>query len=321
MNQLRDESRTISPAKNNEQCEVWPTQARLKLADSLFHSFSEGVCITDNQQKILQANQALCNITGFSHAQIIGRKPSIFSSSIHDKTFFTSMWQAIDEHGQWQGEVWNQKENGSLYAIKLNISAVYDARQEISHYIGIMSDITQQKLDLASITKSAHIDSLTGLPNRLLFTDRLLQAVAQADRNKTFLAVCFLDLDHFKKINDVHGHQSGDAVLKEFAIRLDTAIRTGDTAARLGGDEFILLLLGLKNSAECATILKRITHMACQPIPLPANAIFPTASIGVAIYPTDATIPNNLVALADTAMYHAKALGGNHTIYHHTKIA
>ena len=320
MNSPREESKAITTAKKKKQHEEWPTQVRLKLADSLFHNLSEGVCITDNQQRILQANQTLCNITGFSHAKIIGRKPSIFASNIHDKAFFTSMWQAINERGQWQGEVWNQKRNGTLYAIRLNISTVYDAYQEISHYIGIMSDITQQKLDLAAITKSAHIDSLTGLPNRLLFTDRLLQAIAQADRNKTFLAVCFLDLDHFKVINDLHGHQSGDAVLKEFAIRLDSAIRMGDTAARLGGDEFILLLQGLKNSSECAIILKRIIRTACQPIVLPTNAIFPTISIGVAIYPIDATIPNNLVALADAAMYHAKAFGGNHTIYHQKKI-
>ncbi|MBW7569156.1 diguanylate cyclase [Chromobacterium subtsugae] len=321
MRRLDEEAKISSTEKIDDPCKTWPIQARLKLADSLFRSHSEGVCITDNQQKILQASQTLCRITGYSLTQIAGKRPNLFSSGIHDKAFFDSMWESINENGQWQGEMWNRNKEGSLYAIRLNISAVHDAQHEVSHYIGIMSDITQQKIDLAAITKSAHIDTLTGLPNRLLFTDRLIQAISQADRNKTFLAVCFMDLDNFKAINDMHGHQCGDAVLKELAIRLDSTIRAGDTAARLGGDEFILLLMGLKKSSEYAMILKRIVRSICQPITLPSSVIFPTASIGIAIYPADANTPNNLVALADSAMYRAKAQGGNRVIYHHKKIA
>ncbi|TDR82796.1 sensor domain-containing diguanylate cyclase [Paludibacterium purpuratum] len=303
--------------EHDNSCKKWSVQTRLRLADSLFTSVSEGVCITDNEQRILEINQTLCNITGFSSSEILGRTPKIFASEIHSKLFFDTMWLAICKQGQWQGEVWNRNGSGGLYAIRLNISAVYDSNQKITHYVGIMGDVTQQKLDLAAITKSANIDSLTGLPNRLLFTDRLLQAISQADRNKAQIAVCFLDMDHFKNINDIHGHQSGDIVLKEIARRLTLTIRAGDTAARLGGDEFVLLLWGVEKKFDCNMLLERVRHLICQPIILPDTTIFPATSMGVAIYPSDAVLPDVLVALADAAMYRAKTSGGNRTIYHH----
>ncbi|QEL56505.1 diguanylate cyclase domain-containing protein [Chromobacterium paludis] len=313
---------SIFNRKNTIDCDPykkWSIQARLRLADSLFTNTSEGICITDNNQKVLEINQALCQITGFSNEEILGNTPKIFASEIHSRHFFATMWQEIYKQGQWQGEVWNRHHNGSLYAIRLSISAVYDSYRKITHYVGIMGDITQQKLDLAAVTQNAHIDSLTGLPNRLLFKDRFLQAISQADRNKTQLAVCFLDLDNFKIINDQHGHHSGDIVLKEVANRLSITIRAGDTAARLGGDEFVLLLSGLKKWSECLMILKRITDTIRQPINFDGNITIPKASMGVAIYPLDASDPEILVALADSAMYRAKKSGGNQIAYHFKK--
>jgi diguanylate cyclase (GGDEF)-like protein/PAS domain S-box-containing protein len=294
----------------------WSMQSRLRLADSLFHNASEGVCITDLNQRILEVNPTLCKITGFERSILLGKTPRIFSSGLHDKEFYENIWRAIQQQGQWQGEVWNRHACGALYAVRLNISVGCDAHGDVSHYVGIMEDITQQKLHLEALEKNANIDPLTGLPNRLLFSDRLLQAISQADRTDTTLAICFLDLDHFKSINDLYGHQSGDTVLQQVAMRISSSLRNGDTIARLGGDEFVLLLWGMKQAEECPQILERIMQATCQPIALEHTVAFPAASIGVAMYPADAATADTLLALADMAMYRAKAQGGNRIVYH-----
>lgn len=294
----------------------WSIETRLRLADSLFMNSSEGICITDFSEKIIDVNPTLSKITGFARHEIIGKTPRLFSSQLHDKTFFAEMWHQLSTHGQWKGELWNCHRDGALYAARLNISAVFDQGKNITHFVGILADITEQKKLLQSLERSANFDILTGLPNRLLFNDRLHQALAQADRTKTMLAVCFLDLDGFKAINDNYGHQVGDLILKTVANRMEATVRSGDTVARLGGDEFIFLLWGLQIAGECKQMLERLRHAICQPITAQGKTITPAVSIGVAIYPTDAIAAEILLAQADTAMYRAKATGGNCIFYH-----
>lgn len=296
--------------------DLWSVEMRLRLADSLFINSNEGICITDSSEIIVDVNPTLCELTGFPRADLIGKTPRIFSSQLQDKTFFSAMWHTLLMTGQWKGEVWNRHHDGSLYAIRLNISAVYDKSQNISHYVGILADITDQKLLIQSLEKNANFDPLTGLPNRLLFSDRLHLALAQADRTITMLAVCFLDLDGFKAINDTYGHQVGDLVLQAIADRMASSVRSGDTVARLGGDEFIILLWGLQQPSECRQMLERLQQTICQPVLLSQLTIVPAVSIGVAIYPTDAQTADKLLAIADTAMYRAKAAGGNSIAYH-----
>lgn len=294
----------------------WSVESRLRLADSLFNNSSVGICVTDTAEHIVDVNPALCQLTGFGRQALLGKTPRVFSSQLHDKAFFGHIKQALAANGQWQGEVWNRHRNGELYAIRLDIAAVYDQQQTITHYVGIMVDITQRKLQMQALEKSAHFDTLTGLPNRLLFSDRLHQALAQADRTGTMLAICYLDLDSFKEINDLHGHPAGDTVLREVASRMAAAIRTGDTVARLGGDEFIVLLWGLEQQMECHHMLDRLLQAVRRPIPLAQGSVLPALSIGVALYPVDAAAPDVLLALADAAMYRSKTAGGNRITYH-----
>lgn len=296
--------------------DLWSVETRLRLADSLFINSNEGICITDLSEVIIDVNPTLCALTSYDRAELIGNTPRIFSSQLHDKAFFSALWHTLLTNGQWRGEVWNRHRDGSLYAVRLNISAVHDQNQNISHFVGILADITEQKLLMQSLEKNANFDILTGLPNRLLFNDRLHLALAQADRTSTMLAVCFLDLDGFKAINDSHGHQAGDLVLQAVASRMALNVRSGDTIARLGGDEFIILLWGLQQASECRQMLERLQQAICQPVQLPQLTIVPAVSIGVAVYPADAQTAERLLALADTAMYRAKTAGGNRIAYH-----
>ena len=289
----------------------WSGKLRLQLADSLFMNSNEGICITDAQERIIEVNPTLCRLTGFSREELIGQTPRIFQSGIQEPGFYESMWTSLAQTGQWQGELWTRNRDGDLYAIRLNISVVCDEGNEISNYVGIMADITSAKLQQAELEKCAHHDVLTGLPNRILLTDRLHQAIAQVSRTRLLLAVCYLDLDGFKAINDQYGHAAGDDVLKEVAKRLSSTVRHGDTVARVGGDEFILLLWGLDQATECEKMMKRIIAEVAKPVLPTHQPSSLTVSVGIAICPLDGTTPAELLACADSAMYRAKLAGGS----------
>ena len=228
----------------------WSSELRLRVADSLFMNSSEGICITDAQERIVEVNPTLCQITGFRKEDVLGKTPRLFHSELQDDSYYRVMWRALQQTGQWSGELWNRKPDGELYAVRLSIAAICSERNELANYMGMMADITQSKLHLSALEENADHDALTGLPNRVLLADRLQQAMAQALRTKMLLAVCYLDLDGFKAINDHYGHATGDRVLIEVAERLKAAVRVGDTVARIGGDEFVLLLWGLNHADE-----------------------------------------------------------------------
>jgi len=284
----------------------------LKLSSKVFSNAHEGIMITDTEGLIIQVNPTFCAITGYSAEEVIGKNPRLLSSGKQDSAFFTAMWQSIAKDGYWQGEVWNRKKGGELYAELLSISKINnDVTGEISHYVGLFSDITQSKQQQSTLELMANYDVLTQLPNRVLFADRFNLAMAHAQRSGQLLAVCFLDLDQFKPVNDNYGHAVGDLLLMEVAKRIKGCIREEDTVSRQGGDEFTLLLIDLESPQQCEKMLERIHNTLALPYLIEAHEIHISASSGVTLYPNDNSDLDGLVRHADQAMYQAKMVGRN----------
>jgi len=282
-----------------------------RMAASVFASTQEGILITDAQLNIIDMNPAFGSITGYSRDEVLGKKPNLLKSGLHDAGFYEDMWQVINRQGYWRGEVWNRKKGGEIFAEWLTISAVADPQGKITHYIGTSSDITQLKEQERKLELMAHYDPLTGVPNRILLADRMHLALAQTKRDHCLMAVGYLDLDGFKPVNDRLGHEAGDRLLIEVALRIKNALREGDTIARLGGDEFVFLLLGLDKVEDCETTLHRLLEVISEPVALKNQAVSVSASIGVSIFPEDDTDPDTLLRHADQAMYKAKQEGKN----------
>jgi len=285
-----------------------------QLASRVFNVSHEGITITDHHGTIIDVNPAFCKITGYSRDEIIGQNPSFLSSGKQPAEFYTEMWRTLNEYGTWQGEVWNRKKNGTLYAEFLSISTLTDENGNTLHYVGMFSDITQSKQQQDELNQMAHYDVLTGLPNRALFADRFHQAIAHSNRTKKQLAICFLDLDSFKPINDNYGHEIGDKLLIEVAERITSCIREEDTVSRQGGDEFALLLNDIESATQCEQTLERIHHSLAQPYLIDEHSHKITASSGATLYPDDDGDIDTLLRHADQAMYQSK-LAGKHR-YH-----
>ena len=285
------------------------TGERLRLAASVFDGTSEGIVITDPQARIIEVNDAFEAVTGYRREHIIGRTPALLSSGRQDRAFYQRMWESLLSTGKWSGEIWNRRADGELVAELLRISAVYSERGELTHYVGIFSDVTGQKRQQEHLERLAHYDALTGLPNRVLALDRLGQLMAGADRQGHQVAVCYLDLDGFKEVNDRFGHAQGDALLVATAGRIRHAVRDGDTVARLGGDEFVLLLARVHGMASVQPVIERVLESLAQPYSLAGEVPQVSASMGVALYPDHGATPDHLLRAADQAMYRAKRLG------------
>jgi len=282
---------------------------KLQLSARVFNDTHEGITITNAQKEIVDINPAFSEITGFSREEVIGQNPSILSSGKQSPEFYATMWKEINEQGHWQGEVWNRKKGGELYAELLTISALLDENDKIINYVGVFTDITHSKQQQEKLSLMAHYDVLTGLPNRALFADRFHQAIAHSKRSEHRLAVCFLDLDNFKPINDNYGHDVGDQLLIEVAQRITSNIREEDTVSRQGGDEFALLLNDIESYGQCEITVERILHALAQPYLIDDYAHNITASIGVTLYPDDNEDIDILIRHADNAMYQAKQSG------------
>ncbi len=305
-----------------DQTEERRTLERLRLAASVYEHSLNAVMITDAKRRIISVNPAFTRVTGYAAAEVIGQSPRLLSSGKHDAGFYAAMWQQIRETGHWQGEIWNRRKDGAIFPEELMIIAVTDEQGHTSHYIGIFRDLSELKRKEAQLIHLAHHDPLTGLPNRALFNDRIAVALSQAQRSGTKLAVCYLDLDGFKPINDHWGHAVGDQLLIEISRRLESSLRGGDTIARLGGDEFVLLLTNLVDFAECETVLARLRATVAQPVVIEGHALSVTASIGVTLYPDDAADADTLLRHADQALYNAKEAGRNrHQLFDHQKDA
>jgi diguanylate cyclase (GGDEF)-like protein/PAS domain S-box-containing protein len=283
----------------------------LRLAASVFATSQEGILISDAQNRIIDVNPAFTQLTGYRRDEALGRNPSFLSARRQGEGFYELMWQAIEAKGEWQGELWNRRKNGGVYAELISIIAVKDDDGQLQHYVGAFSDISVLKEHEADLDRIAHYDVLTAVPNRRLLGDRLDQAIARARRLGKNLAVCYLDLDGFKAINDQFGHQGGDLLLVEIARRLLAMSRADDTVARLGGDEFVLLWNDIDAEADCLQALDRILIEVSAPTVIDGVEVSVSASIGVTLYPEDNVDADSLLRHADHAMYSAKQMGKN----------
>jgi diguanylate cyclase (GGDEF)-like protein/PAS domain S-box-containing protein len=284
---------------------------QLALAARVFNDSHEAIMLTDINGDIINVNPAFTEITGYEYSDIVGENPSIFSSGQNGPEFYIDMWEKIHATGFWHGEVSNRKKNGDSYIELLTISALKDEHDNILNYLGMFSDITQTKEQQEKLHLMAHYDVLTQLPNRTLFADRFSQAVSHSKRNETLLAICFLDLDDFKPVNDQYGHEVGDLLLIEVAKRIKAELRDEDTVSRQGGDEFALLLKDLMSVEECGPLLTRLHHSLAQPYQINGHLLMIGASSGVTVYPSDDSDIDTLLRHADQAMYQAKLAGKN----------
>ncbi len=287
------------------------TDQRLRLAAKVFDASAEGILITTADRQIASVNPAFTEITGYAAAEAAGRNPRFLASGQHDADFYRRMWQAIGETGQWQGEIINRRKNGTIYPEWLTITQVLDEAGRVSHYVGVFSDITERKASESRVRYLSEHDFLTGLPNRLLFQDRVSQAIARCQRHGGRLAILFIDLDRFKLVNDMRGHHIGDQLLNEVAERLRLCMRAADTACRQGGDEFLILVEDFDQPADCAQIAEKLLHRISQPYRIEGHDLAITPSIGIALYPDDGDDMEKLIRAADTAMYHSKEHGRN----------
>jgi diguanylate cyclase (GGDEF)-like protein/PAS domain S-box-containing protein len=253
----------------------------------------------------------MSELTGYTHDEMVGQKTSLFRSGRQDAAFYRNLWEALQHKDEWRGEIWNQRKDGSFYVQYTSINSVRDPAGRLNYYVALCSDVTQQRNRTEALEAKINQDALTGLPNRLSLDDRLPLGLAQARRERCQLAVCFIDLDEFKPINDTYGHHAGDQVLIEIARRLRQSIRGGDTAARLGGDEFIVLLTNLTDADECRQGVERLIDTITQPIVTEGGTVQVSASIGIALFPRDAQNSDELILMADQAMYNAKNSGRN----------
>jgi diguanylate cyclase (GGDEF)-like protein/PAS domain S-box-containing protein len=286
-------------------------EAELRVAAIAFES-QEGMIITDANNIILKINQSFTNMTGYTEKEAVGQKMHLLKSGIQDASFYAEMWRSINNTGSWQGEIWNRRKNGEIYPEWLTITAVMDEDGIITHYVGTMLDITDRKAIERKIQHLAHHDALTDLPNRTLLTDRLNQALAQVRRQDTMLALMFIDLDKFKPVNDILGHDIGDWLLKEVAGRLFSCVkRESDTVSRIGGDEFVVLLSRIEDEGDVEIIAKNILDAISQPFNIQQHSINISSSIGIAFYPKHGVDAISLMKNADNAMYHAKESGRN----------
>ncbi len=287
------------------------TQEELRLYATVFTNAAEGMAITDAASRIIAINPAFTRITGYAPGDIVGQRPSKLNSGRQDREFYREMWQTLASRGQWQGEIWNQRHDGTAFPEWLSITAVRDTKGVTTHYIGIFSDMTERKEAEARIHHLSHHDALTSLPNRLLLQGRLNRAILQARNRDRHVAVLLLDLDRFKTINETLGHEAGDALLVQVTQRCLGAVRDTDTVARQGGDEFVILLPELAHAQDAAQVARKILSALTQPFQLGPHALTVTGSIGIALYPGDGQNDSALLRNADTAMYRAKGEGRN----------
>lgn len=309
----------FAQALNHELTERKRAEAGIQLAATVFDTVDTAAMVTDRDTRIIKVNPAFTVITGFSPEDAIGQTPHFLASGAHPRGFYKEMWDTLKTTGSWQGEVSNRRKNGEFYTEWLSVNEVCDNEGHLTHYVALFSDISERKAAEAHIHNLAHYDVLTGLPNRALLADRLQQAITAAKREKSRMALMFIDLDRFKPINDTLGHHIGDLMLKEVAKRMLECLRESDSAARIGGDEFIVLLPFIEVESDVVAAAEKIRNVLDKPFELAGYSLNISSSIGVAVYPDHGEDEKTLLKNADTAMYYTKEAGRNNVmIYNNT---
>ncbi|MFK5951068.1 MAG: EAL domain-containing protein [Methylococcales bacterium] len=295
-----------------------------RLAATTFETL-EGITIADANSIVLKVNHAFTVITGYSEEESVGQHMNFLKSGHQDAAFYADLWKQLNEKGRFEGEIWNRRKNGEIFPEWITITAVKDHNDNVTHYVGIFSDITVKKASEDEIRSLAFYDPLTNLPNRRLLLDRIQQEIIEAKRTQYFGIIIFLDLDRFKLLNDSLGHHIGDKLLIQVSQRLKSVLRDGDTASRLGGDEFVVLLPMQGKTAESAAdkaifVAEKIRVLLNKPYVINHVEHTFSCSLGVAIFPEDSDEAATILQQADTAMYLSKEKGKNCISFYHSSM-
>ena len=283
-------------------------ESNLQQAAQVFQNARDAIIMMDAEYRVRAVNGAFTDITGHPPEHIVGQ-PLASLGWDADDGFYERIWAELDGKDYWESELTGVRRDGQRYPVRVALTAIRDPHGDISSYMAMLTDISERKRAEEQVRHQAEHDALTGLPNRILFLDRLHQALATWRRQHDRCAVMFLDLDRFKTINDTHGHLAGDLVLREVAARLRANVRRVDTISRLGGDEFVVLLADIKGADQAAHVAGAVTQALARPIDVKAQALTLSASIGIALCPDDGDDVETLLHHADLAMYHAKQDG------------
>jgi diguanylate cyclase (GGDEF)-like protein/hemerythrin-like metal-binding protein/PAS domain S-box-containing protein len=284
-------------------------EEKLRLASNIIESSTDAIFVTDPLGLITDVNPAFCQNVQRARESLLNQPIAVVKSDIFDTRKGREAWLLAQQTGHWEGELGSRTPDGELETVWLKLSVLKDKALDDVHFVGMVSSISQLVLHHHALEAAANFDVLTGLPNRRLLSDRLTQALERSKRSGTCLAVCYLDLDNFKPVNDAHGHDVGDKVLQVVAQRMLQVLRGADTVARIGGDEFVLLLGDLMHAQEATPLIERLLFDIVQPIQVDQNQLQVGASLGATLFPADASTPQELLKHADWALYQAKAQG------------
>ncbi|CAK8718851.1 PAS domain S-box-containing protein/diguanylate cyclase (GGDEF) domain-containing protein [Candidatus Electronema halotolerans] len=306
---------TLSPDAENRCCvgcmqtditDRKQLEHQLRLDEKIIENTEEAVVITDSEAMILDVNDAYTEITGYTRQEAVGQNPRFCQSGRHDQLFYKEMWRQLSENGFWSGAIWDRRKHGEIFEKWLTINAIRDSGGATVSYVGVFTDITEKKNAERKLRNLLFYDSLTKLPNRTLFQERLEQALLNSQDRDMPLALFCIDLDRFKDINDTLGHKAGDELLVQAAKRIRNGLRKSDIVARLCGDEFCVILSEIKLRESVGLLAMRLIHLLQQPFYIADQEVFIDASIGISIYPDDAKTADSLLKNADTAMHFAK---------------
>ncbi|MDD2699969.1 MAG: EAL domain-containing protein [Sideroxydans sp.] len=313
--------RSVGTVQDVTEHEALAEQGRIA---SVAFETQEAIIVTDRHANIIKVNHSFESTTGYSQAEVLGKNPRILASGRHDKHFYRDMWDSVLNEGRWSGEVWDRRKSGEVYPKWLTITAVKHM-DEVTHFVAVFVDITERKKAEEEIRNLAFYDPLTSLPNRRLLQDHLQHALSQSARSDQFGALMFIDLDHFKVLNDTKGHEYGDKMLVEVARRLVTCVRDTDTISRFGGDEFVVLLEGMnvfkeEAIAQSGRIAEKIREVLSQPYELSGVMHQSSPSIGVVLFRGHEVGSEELLKQADLAMYQSKENGRNRVSFFETSM-
>lgn len=292
------------------------TEEQIHLFEKVFVNANEAILIIDANNNIIAVNPAFTTITGYAAAEALGGNLRTLTAGLMDANFYRAMWASLNKTGGWQGEIQGRQKGGQIYVGWLSLSLMRNDSGELTHYVALVTDISERKAAEQRMIYLAQHDILTSLPNRMLFADRLQQAITYAERQHTNVALLFLDMDHFKNVNDTLGHHIGDSLLQEVAQRIRLCVRNSDTVSRQGGDEFVIMLPNLDGPhqdelGDIMLVVNKLIESIAKPFVLEGHTIHLTTSVGVSVYPQDGSDGGTLIKHADTAMYQAKEAGRN----------